>query len=359
MYYDYIFSISNTIIFFSESIFLFSLILIFNSKHLIKLHKYYNENQKIHFGFISKVGGLAFLFSLVFNLLLAEESPFFLSYAIMGSIPIIIIGLLEDLFNNIKPRIRLFSIFLTSFILLKYPLMIFPIVNLPFLSFLFTAFPLIYFAFLIFSMTILANGTNMIDGTNGLMLTTLFFISITLFAISLHLGNIDFVNFYSLIIVAIVPLLLFNFPFQKIFSGDMGAYLLGLLIGFSVILLYGQSYEQLTWEIPLILFYPVYEVLFTIIRRFYNRQKTTKADTSHLHQLIFFYYNKKLKNTKLANNLVMPTLLPIIISPLIFFYFYDFALTIIEAIFALLFMIFLYQIYYDIFSKLSSLGNNE
>lgn len=354
MNFDFILSPINIFIFLSEGVFLWWLITILNNKIFINLHKVYNENQKIHSGFVSKAGGLGLLFSISLYLLvdIEKENISFLNYLVISSLPVIFIGTLEDFFNNIKPRVRLYAIFLSAFILVQYPEMIFPVLDLPVLSQFFLIYPFTFIAFLIIAITVLVNGINMIDGVNGLMLATVFFVISSLYGISIHLGDADFVAFYSLVMVITVPLIFFNYPFQKIFSGDMGAYLLGLMIGFSVILLYGKYPEHITWEVPLILFYPSYEVLFTMLRRYKDRQKATKADTKHLHQIIFFFYNSKFKDEKLANNLVMPTLIPISISPFLFFYFLDFALTFNQAIFALIFMVCLYHVYYFMFSKL-------
>jgi hypothetical protein len=55
----------------------------------------------------------------------------------------------------------------------------------------------------------------------------------------------------------------------------------------------------------LLLWYPGFENLFSIFRRYFREKSPLKPDTKHLHQLIYDYFKKKyfFKNKILANNL--------------------------------------------------------
>ena len=71
--------------------------------------------------------------------------------------------------------------------------------------------------------------------------------------------------------------------------------------------------------IILLLWYPCFELLFSIIRKFNFRSSPIEPDTNHLHQLIFFFINKKYKfNNLLSNNF---SSFIIIIYNIIIFYF--------------------------------------
>ena len=79
---------------------------------------------------------------------------------------------------------------------------------------------------------ILVNGTNFIDGLNGLVLTYYLIICLIIF----KTGLIDFLpyeNFeISILIISIIILILFNF-FNQLYLGDSGSYLIGFFFGTS------------------------------------------------------------------------------------------------------------------------------
>ena len=52
----------------------------------------------------------------------------------------------------------------------------------------------------------------------------------------------------------------------------------------------------------LLLWYPCFENLFSIIRKFSLKRSPINADNNHLHQLIFFYLKKKIINKKINVN---------------------------------------------------------
>ena len=51
-----------------------------------------------------------------------------------------------------------------------------------------------------------------------------------------------------------------------------------------------------------LLWYPCFENLFSIIRKFSLKRSPINADNNHLHQLIFFYLKKKIINKKINVN---------------------------------------------------------
>lgn len=343
-----ILNLNNIFILVSQVVFTLWLINALSHKIFSNLHSIYESEQKIHAGFVSRAGGLAILFSF-FVFYLVSNDVNFIGFILLCCLPIIVVGFLEDFFNNIRPSVRLNATLLSSFLLIQYPGLALPQIDLPLFSYFFQTFPITLILFLIISMTALANSINIIDGSNGLMLTSVAVIILCLIGISIDVNDGQFISFYSFFLTSVVSLLLFNFPFQKIFTGDMGAYFIGLILGFSIILLYGMYPEHLTWEVTLLLFYPIHELLFTIIRRkFFNQKNITKADNKHLHQLIFFYLKNYL-NGKLANNFVLIILLPIIFSPFLIMYVYDFSMKLYQVILSIIVLSILYNLYYWFF----------
>ena len=73
----------------------------------------------------------------------------------------------------------------------------------------------------------------------------------------------------------------------------MGSLLIIIYKNFSVI---SSSY------IVLLLWYPCFENLFSIIRKFRFNSSPLKADNKHLHQLLFYFVKKKFNLSKLLTN---------------------------------------------------------
>ena len=57
-----------------------------------------------------------------------------------------------------------------------------------------------------------------------------------------------------------------------------------------------MSTKTYNYLVIIFLWYPCFELLFSIIRRSNKSKKAYKPDTFHLHQYIYFYVKKKLDN---------------------------------------------------------------
>ena len=154
----------------------------------------------------------------------------------VGSIPVILITLIEDIFNNVKPILRLIFLFCTSAILINYSSYNFPIIDLPILNQFFNSYSFLLIIILIFSLVGLCNGFNLIDGVNGLHLVTCISIILSLLKIASYVNDIVLTKLFSSILLIYSIQLPFNYPKSFIFLGDFGAYFSGILIGFLVII---------------------------------------------------------------------------------------------------------------------------
>ena len=161
-----------------------------------------------------------------------------------------------------------------------------------------------------FCILIVINGTNFIDGLNTLVIG---YYLIIFFCISSFYKNSDlFLVSHQIIIffsVILFSLLILN-ALNLLYLGDSGAYLLAffasiILIDFSVNLKSSTPYY-----IANLLWYPVYENLFSIIRKIKNKKSALKPDNLHLHQLIY----QQIKNKLGLDARVINTLSGIIIN---------------------------------------------
>ncbi len=279
----------NFLIFFVINFVLFFLInfILLKQKFLIDQKSKSSHKQLINNELVPISGGIVLL-----------VNCFFLNYFnFLIILPLIIgiylIGLLADLqrFNSPLWRFLSQSIIILLFVstndlfIRSIRSEFFDIyLNIDFLSILFTSFCLL----------ILINGSNFIDGVN-LQCSGYYFIvlSVIIYLNSkvLLISNIsDIYILYSFLICFIY----YNF-FNKSYLGDGGSYLLSFIIG--IFLIKFQSINNVSpYFIVLILWYPAFENLFSIIRRTLSKTKRAdEPDLNHFHHVLFKYIKSKFK----------------------------------------------------------------
>jgi UDP-N-acetylmuramyl pentapeptide phosphotransferase/UDP-N-acetylglucosamine-1-phosphate transferase len=161
----------------------------------------------------------------------------------------------------------------------------------------------LYFSifFSCFCLIILMNGSNFIDGLNGLVLGYYLIVLIIIYNLNLFKYlNIDS-NLIYYILYLIFILFIFNL-FNLFYLGDSGTYLLSTFVGSILIIIYNQNQTFSPFFVVLLLWYPCFENLFSIIRKFKIKKSPTYADSNHLHQLIFYSFKKKFKTSNIISN---------------------------------------------------------
>ena len=154
-----------------------------------------------------------------------------------------------------------------------------------------------------FCLLILINGSNFIDGLNGLLISCTIIILFMLAKLSLIDSSIISNQSIYLIIFILLLLLLLNI-FNVLMLGDSGAYLLGFFLGFIIISSHASNPNISPYFFISLIWYPCFENLFSILRKINREFSPLKPDSKHLHQLVFFFLTKKF-NLKLiiSNNL--------------------------------------------------------
>ena len=157
--------------------------------------------------------------------------------------------------------------------------------------------------FTLFCLMILMNGSNFIDGLNGLLLGYLLIILFIIYKLNLfnHL-NIS-INQITFLIYIFFIILIFNLC-NQFFLGDSGAYFLSFFTGFILIKIYISNLELSPYFIILLLWYPCFENLFSILRKLIKKRSVLKPDNEHLHQLIFILIKNKLGMRNLYANIL-------------------------------------------------------
>lgn len=271
------------------------------------LDRDFNKPQAFHENLISRSGGIASIISLSF---------FFISFSKLFSFPIFnylffsisffILGFLDDSKVNIKPIIRL----LLMIVILFFGIYIFDIkVMKTGFSFLNTWLEndIFSYFFIILCFLFITNGSNLIDGFNGLLIIHLIIINLVLVFISSSNENNEFSLLLYGQILVMFCFLLFNFPYSKMFMGDGGAYLFGSITSLNVINL-SNLYPNISPQFFItLLFYLFFEVFFSFIRKLKLGKSPLKPDSDHLHMIIFRYlkYFKKVENANPYTSLLI------------------------------------------------------
>jgi len=141
-------------------------------------------------------------------------------------------------------------------------------------------------AFSVFAIVGMMNAVNIIDGFNGLASGTILLI-LTSFAITTYQqGNLEMLSVIMVVLGSTFGLFVLVFPKGKIFLGDGGAYLLGFIVAIIGIFLASKYDGVSPWYILSVIIYPVFEVIFSIIRKLSIGLSPMKPDSYHFHMLV-------------------------------------------------------------------------
>ena len=164
------------------------------------------------------------------------------------------------------------------------------------------------YLFVSFCILIVINGSNFFDGLNTLNLGYYLLLTLCIY----YLGLNDFIFLDEVLINYILVILLISFILNlmnKIYLGDAGSYLLGFTFSIFLINIYLENTQISPFFIILLLWYPSFETLFSIIRKNIMNKSPMKPDSNHLHQHIFYVIQKNNTLTKYSSNLLSANLI--------------------------------------------------
>ncbi len=265
--------------------------------------------QKFHTAPTPRIGGLG-IFIGCFFLMVNTEIGLFL---MLASVPAFVAGFLEDLFAKITPSRRLI-IMLVSAVMAIY------LLGVVVTDFTFFKVPLeIGVIITIIAIIGMINGTNLIDGINGLSSGISMIIFATYYFMSITVGDNDIEFISAICAMTLLGFFLFNYPKGRIFLGDGGAYFIGFMLAAVAILLGKNNTEISPWFILCTLVHPVWEVIFSFFRKaVIEKESPFNPDPYHIHQFIFIYLANK--NNPMTTLIILPFVL---INNLIALQFYN------------------------------------
>ena len=215
-----------------------------------------------------------------------------------------LLGLVDDLKISVRPKFRLLMMVVFLFFLTIYNNFYIEKTGLEFLNYLLQT-DIFSLFFVCLCILFIINGSNLIDGYNGLLGIHSLIIFIILFAINLNGENNHLSIFLFYICTIILIFLKFNFPNAQIFLGDSGSYLVGSVIAISAIETSIENIAIHPFFFCILLFYIFFEVFFSFFRKiFFTQQSPLFPDDKHLHMLLYKYLIKK-KIYKLNANYIV------------------------------------------------------
>jgi UDP-GlcNAc:undecaprenyl-phosphate GlcNAc-1-phosphate transferase len=131
----------------------------------------------------------------------------------------------------------------------------------------------------------IVNAINLIDGLDGLAAGVVFFAGLTNFCVAYLAGSVMVALLMAAMLGAVLGFLFYNFNPARIFMGDSGSYFLGFVIATTSLL---GSMQRASTAISLLvpilaLGVPIFDTLFTMVRRFLERRPIFSPDRGHLH----------------------------------------------------------------------------
>lgn len=257
-------------------IFLLSFILTFFVKEFAKRKSILDvpNDRSSHTIPTPRGGGLAIVLSwfvgiIIFYYYNIIKSDLF--FAFLGGIPLMVIGIVDDI-KNVKPIIRIsvqsFSAAWALYFLGGLHSIDFGccVLSNLYINDIFVFIVILWFI----------NLFNFIDGIDGYLSSGILFFSIYLFFITNN-------NVVIIFAASVLGFLIWNWHPAKIFMGDVGSTVLGF--NFIVFAVYFQSSENVSFMIPIILssvFW--FDATLTLFRRFINKEQLGKAHKKHAYQ---------------------------------------------------------------------------
>ncbi|HEY3493454.1 MAG TPA: MraY family glycosyltransferase [Polyangiaceae bacterium] len=132
----------------------------------------------------------------------------------------------------------------------------------------------------------ITNAVNLIDGLDGLAAGVGFFGALTSFVIAYMNGDLFVALLSTGLMGVLAGFLFFNFNPARIFMGDSGSYFLGYVL--ATLSLAGSLQTKASTAVSLLvpmvaLGLPIFDTLFTMLRRFLERRSIFSPDRGHIH----------------------------------------------------------------------------
>lgn len=250
----------------------------------------FKKPQASHSRSTPRVGGLAVLAGSLAGLLVLGPGNMTLTWLwpvlFIAAMPVFVAGLLEDITKDVGASKRLMAAFFSAAIA-WWLIGGVSRVGIPGVDWVLSYWPVS----LVFTMLAVGGCThalNIVDGMNGLAGMVAMLMAISIGLVALQVQDIPIFLISVALASATLGFLVWNFPFGRVFLGDGGAYFLGFMLAELAVQLVVRNPGVSPFYALAVLFYPIFETLFSIWRRRFKRgTPIDHPDALHLHQLVF------------------------------------------------------------------------
>lgn len=239
--------------------------------------------RKVHQKIMPRLGGLAIYISFIIGLLVLHPGAPYAAQIVIGSIIIIITGILDDIYE-LSAKVKFIAQISAASVVVIWGGVHVQFINLPFGGH-------VEFGYLSIPLTIIwivgiTNAINLIDGLDGLAAGVSSIALITISGMAIIMGDGYVTAVASIVLASTLGFLFYNFHPAKIFMGDTGALFLGYMI--SVLSLLGfKNVTIISFIVPIIILgVPISDTFFAILRRIVNKKPLSAPDKSHLHHCL-------------------------------------------------------------------------
>ncbi len=242
--------------------------------------------QALHRFPVPRIGGLAVLAGVAVAVVTSPLGWVGLGQTACIALPMVVLGLDEDLGGSASPRERLLAVALSTAIavaLLGFCVTRTGIALLD-LGLANSAFALGFTLLLVVGTS---HAFNIIDGLNGLSTGFAVFAALSLAGLAIGVEDFGLAAIVLLTIPALLGFFVWNFPHGRLFLGDAGAYSIGFMMVWAGIALLHRHPELSPWAVFLVFLWPISETLLSMGRRAIRRHPLSSADTGHVHHLVY------------------------------------------------------------------------
>lgn len=295
----------------------FGIFIIYAHPHIIAITKPRGDGlavQSSHVGEPARVGGLAVLLSLmaVAPIQAVFQETYQTPLLLLSVLPVFIAGLAEDLGHRVSPRGRFLAATVSAIAAVSLLGAWAPRSDIPYLDAA-MSLPLVAIILTVLFSAGFCHAVNLIDGMNGLASTVVTISALGCAAISAQAEQPEITGFALLLAAGTIGFLPLNWPYARLFLGDAGAYGLGHLLVWLPFLLAWKTDTVAVPALMLVIFWPLADVLHTILRRLAERASILQPDKMHLHQkvrrmldIIWFGYQGRQRSNPLTTLVLLP-----------------------------------------------------
>lgn len=242
------------------------------------------DGRRMHDHPIPRMGGLAIFFGFILSVLLFAEITTQVRGVLLGSIVIVIIGVIDDRIS-LQWWVKLLGQFVAAGVAVAHGVVITILSNPNVLSqSLYLDVGLLSIPITLLWIVGITNSVNLIDGLDGLAVGVSGISSVTMLVIALLVSEGNVAVIMAALAGACIGFIPFNFNPAKIFAGDTGALLLGYVLSTMSVIGLFKVYAIISFVLPfLVMALPFFDTTFAFVRRILKGQNPMKPDRGHVH----------------------------------------------------------------------------